>query len=229
MVADCGSGSVGHEDGSAVAPMELISLHVPKAFGTSLSEVLTRHYGGHRVLGDYGSSLETCTGDRRMCRPVIAPSTTVIHGHFPAVRYAGMPARRRIAFLRDPVARTISHFFFWQVEPRHGNALHERVLDERLGLLEFAKLPEIRRFYSDTVFGGCDMVSFDLVGIVEDLERDWPRFQRVTGIRAVLPHLNRNRYPGYGEIAARVMADQALMRELRRILAEDIQFYARFL
>ena len=39
------------------------------------------------------------------------------------------------------------------------------------------------------------------------------RFERVTGIRAPLPHLNRNRYPGYSEIAARVMADPGLDRK----------------
>lgn len=230
MIADCFAGAVGArpivETGSQ--PLDLISLRVPKAFGTSLREVLVGHYGRDRVLDDYGVFLESSPADQRLDRPSIAGASAV-HGHFPAARYADMPARRRITFLRDPVARTISHFFFWQLEPRHGNVLHDRLLDERLGLLEFAKLPAIRRFYSDTIFGGCDMQTFDLVGVVENLARDWPRFRQLTGIAASLPHLNRNRYPGYADIAARVMADQGLNRELRRILADDIQFYARYL
>jgi hypothetical protein len=231
MGVDCAAVGISRrpERELAVQPLDLISLHVPKAFGTSLGEVLAEHYGQRCVLRDYDTSLEADTGERCLSRPDLQPETVAIHGHFPAIRYTDMPARRRITFLRDPVRRTISHFFFWQTEPRHGNALHDRLLDERLGLLEFAKLPAIRRFYSGTVFGGCDMRSFDLVGIVEDLERDWPRFQRLTGIHAQLPHLNRNRYPGYAEIADRVMSDQALPRELHRILAEDIEFYARYL
>lgn len=229
MVADC-TGGIDHRHAEpATQPLELISLHVPKAFGTSLRDVLVAHHGPSRVLEDYGIPLESGSDERRLAQPASMSGVAAIHGHFPAVRYADVPARRRVTFLRDPVARTISHFFYWQVEPRHGNPLHDRLLDERLGLLEFAKLAPIRRFYSDTVFGGCDMQTFDLVGIVEDLERDWPRFQRMTGIAAALPHLNRNRYPGYAEIAARVMADHGLIRELRRILADDIQFYARFL
>lgn len=227
MEADCGLARLQVQ--TASPPLDLVSLHVPKAFGTSLRDVLVRHYGRERVAEDYAVCMESCSSGEGLARPSLPPSATVVHGHFPAIRYADLSARRRITFLRDPVARTISHFFFWQVEPRHGNALHDRLLDERLGLLEFAKLPAIRRFYSDTVFGGCDMQAFDLVGIVEDLNRDWPRFLSLTGIDAVLPHLNRNRYPGYSDIAARVMADPGLIRELRRILADDIQFYARYL
>lgn len=210
--------------------LDLVSLHVPKAFGTSLCEVLIGHYGRHRIAGDYETFLED---DRsaigRMKRPALSPATTVVHGHFPAVRYAGVPARRRIAFLREPIRRTLSHYLFWVHEPKHGNPVHDRVLDERLGLLDFAALPQIRRFHAETIFGGCDTSSFDLIGVVENLDRDWPRFQRLTGIRAPLPHLNRNGFPGYAEIVAKVLDDQALMRVLRRVLEDDIRFYERFL
>ncbi|MBL8690112.1 MAG: sulfotransferase family 2 domain-containing protein [Rhodospirillaceae bacterium] len=230
MDVDCAAGGNAHlrRHEPAVQTLDLISLHVPKAFGTSLGKVLAEHYGPQCMLRDYGVSLES-GGARRLVKPNLQPGTLVVHGHFPAARYADMPARRRVTFLRDPVRRTVSHFFFWQTEPRHGNAVHDQLLDGRLGLLEFARLPAIRRFYADTVFGGCDMRSFDLVGIVEDLARDWPRFQRLTGIQAQLPHLNRNSYPGYAEIIGHVMSDAALLRELRGILAEDIEFYARYL
>lgn len=208
--------------------LEVISLHVPRAFGSSIAEVLAGNFGQRHVVGDYGAALEGSSSEVRLGRPSLPPCATVIHGHFPAARYADLPACRRVTFVREPVRRTVSHFFSWLSQPKHGNPVHNRMLDEHLGLLDFAKLPAIRYFYSETIFGGCDMAAFDLVGIVEDLERDWPRFQRLTGIQAALPHLNPNRYPGYAEIAARVMADRALMRELRRILADDIRFYERF-
>ena len=211
-------------------PLDLVSLHVPKAFGTSLCEVLIGHYGRHRIAGDYETFLED---DRpavdRVARPALSPAATVVHGHFPAIRYAAVPARRRIAFLREPIRRTLSHYLFWVNEPKHGNLVHDRLLDERLGLLDFAALPQIRRFYAETIFGGCNVASFDLIGVVEKLDRDWPRFQRLTGISASLPHLNRNGFPGYAEIVAKVLDDQALMRVLRRILEDDIRFYEQFL
>lgn len=210
----------------AVPTLDLISLHVPKAFGTSIGAVIARHYGERRVAADYENSLEDGPPTEP---PKLEPTVVAVHGHFPAVRYAGIPARRRVAFLREPIRRTISHYFFWLVEPRHGNRVHDKMLDERLGLLEFARLPAIQRFYSHTVFGGCNMASFDLVGVVEDLTRDWPRFQRLTGIFEPLPHVNRNRYPGYEDIVAAVTGDSMMMRELAGILAEDILFYARFL
>ena len=112
--------------------LDLVSLHVPKAFGTSLCQVLIGHYGRHRIAGDYETFLEDdSSAIGRMERPALAPTTSVVHGHFPAARYAEVPARRRIAFLREPIRRTLSHYLFWVNEPRHGNPVHDRVLDER--------------------------------------------------------------------------------------------------
>jgi hypothetical protein len=209
--------------------LELISLHVPKALGTSIAEVLVGHFGRRRVVGDYAVFLESAAPEQRLGRPPMPAGAAVIHGHFPAVRYDGVRARRRVTFLREPVARAVSHFFFWQAGARHGNAMHDLVLDERLGLLDFARLPAIRHFYSQTIFGGCDMAEFDLVGIAEAVDRDWPRFQRLTGIAAPLPHLNRNHYPAYAKVAAQVLADPGTVRDLRRVLSDDIAFYERFL
>lgn len=210
------------------SPLDLISLHVPKAFGTSLRQVLVRHYGRRRVATDYTTFLEDdrAIEDRA---PALPRNAAVVHGHFPATRYAAVPARRRVAFLRDPVRRTISHYFFWLNEPRHGNPLHDRMLDEKLDVIAFARLPQIRWFYSHTVFGGIDPASFDLIGVVERLDRDWRRFQDLTGIAAPLPHLNRNRYPGYGEAVEQVTEDRVRMEALQCLLDDDIRFYRRFL
>lgn len=211
-------------------PLDLVSLHVPKAFGTSLRDVLYGHYGRHRVACDYDTFLEDDRPEARRAGHLRLPaSATVVHGHFSAVRYAAVPTRRRITFLREPIRRTISHYFFWVSGAKHGNPVHDRVVDGGLGLLDFAGLPQIRRFYTETIFGGCDLSSFDLIGIVEALERDWPRFQHLTGVAAPLPHLNRNRFPGYADIVSKVLADQTLMRMLRRILDDDIRFYHQFL
>lgn len=213
----------------AFRSLDLISLHVPKALGTSLRDVLCGHYGQDRVACDYDTFLEDERPEARAMPPGLPASACVVHGHFSAARYAMVPARRRITFLREPVRRTISHYFFWVSGAKHGNPLHDRVVDGGLGLLDFAGLPQIRRFYTETIFGGCDLSSFDLVGTVETLDRDWPRFQRLTGIGARLPYLNRNRYPGYADIVSKMLADQMLMRMLSRILDDDIRFYERFL
>lgn len=209
-------------------PLELVSLHVPKAFGTSLRQVLMRHYGRRRVATDYTTFLED-DREGEGVRPPLPRKVAAVHGHFPAARYASVPAHRRVAFLRDPVRRTLSHYFFWLNEPRHGNPLHDRMLDEKLDLLAFARLPQIRWFYSRTIFGGADPASFDLIGVVERLDRDWPRFQALTGIAAPLPHLNRNRYPGYEEAVERVTEDRIRMDALHCLLDADIRFYRRFL
>ena len=73
------------------------------------------------------------------------------------------------------------------------------------------------------------MADFDLVGVVEDIQRDWWRFRSLTGIDAPLPHLGGNRHPGYQRIAAKVLAEPLLMQTLCRLLDDDIGFHDRFL
>ena len=60
----------------------------------------------------------------------------------------------------------------------------------------------------------------DLIGVVERLDRDWPRFQYLTGIAEPLRHLNRNPYPGYTEIVADALRNQSLLSALRDLVGE---------
>src|SRR6185437_16889602 len=96
----------------------------------------------------------------------------VVHGHFNIRKYKGVSARWRVTFLREPIDRALSHYFFWMKYPRHGHRLHDYVLDNQLGFLEFARLPMIRRFYSAVFFDGVDMGHFSFIGFHERLEED---------------------------------------------------------
>lgn len=129
--------------------------------------------------------------------------------------------------LRDPVDRTISHYFFWQTWPRHGHALQDYVLDNRLTLAEFAHLPLISGFYGSVFFAGVDMQQLDLVGFYDHLTQDYHALQALLGIPHAIPHDNANASGDYRAQRDQVLGDKVLMATLRDALKDDIAFFER--
>ena len=89
----------------------LISLHIPKAGGTSLGEVLRQWYGS-RFYQHYCDEKNNRMPPRLELRPGIC-----IHGHFNARRRFGVAdyypaAGQFIAMLRDPFEIVVSRFFY---------------------------------------------------------------------------------------------------------------------
>ena len=101
--------------------IEVISVHVPKCAGVSLRHVFESAYGDDAILLDYGDRPADPTSpinldpesffDRCVSEDVALTGKRVIHGHFNIRKYKGIYARCRITFLRDPIDRTISHYF----------------------------------------------------------------------------------------------------------------------
>jgi hypothetical protein len=132
-------------------------VHVPKCAGISLRHAFENAFGSDRLYQDYDDrpidpaspiNLDPEGFYERMAKRGndFLAGKKVIHGHFNIRKYANLSARQRVTFFREPVDRTISHYFFWRETARHGHQLHDYVLDNRLTLEEFARLPMIRGF-----------------------------------------------------------------------------------
>ncbi|MGB3513307.1 MAG: sulfotransferase family 2 domain-containing protein, partial [Microcoleaceae cyanobacterium] len=118
--------------------IEIISVHVPKTAGTTFRDVLEQVYG---VAG-------ICV-DNQLQYPTIKPQFRVIHGHFPMIKYEGkFPQAKRIIWLRNPVERLISQYFYWKNLPLENNPFndphHKLVIEQNLSIVEFAEMPEMR-------------------------------------------------------------------------------------
>lgn len=221
-----------------MASLEVISVHVPKCAGTSLRLFLESSFGHDAVYQDYGDrpadpaspmnlDPDGFFGKFSSTNYEFLSGKRAVHGHFNPLKYKNARARLRITFLRDPVERAVSHYFFWKELPRHGHTLHDYFLDHDLGIEEFARLPVLRRFYSGVFFGGVDMASFDLIGFHDRLEEGLGWLQRSCGMQATLPRENANSDPAYQRRLASMMADAKLTAKLRDILREDLDFYER--
>jgi hypothetical protein len=218
--------------------LEVISVHVPKCAGTSLRIFLENSFGADAVHRDYddrpidpaspmnldpdGFFGRFCNGDYEFL-----VGKKAVHGHFHPLKYRAVRARLRITFLREPVERMISQYFFWKGMPRHGHALHNYFLDSSLTVEQFARLPPIRRLYTSVFFGGVDMSMFDLIGFYEQAEKGFAWLRQTIGSTASVPKQTTNtNAPHEGDRAA-LLDDTRRLAGLRDILREELSFYER--
>lgn len=108
--------------------------HIPKTAGSSfVKSYLEPEYGDHYYRPN---------GYREYARKSY-PSSACIHGHFPFGMHYFKPLRKQeyITFLRDPVERCRSHYFFVLQNKRHYD--YERLKNSSLAdiFLDKSKLP----------------------------------------------------------------------------------------
>ena len=142
----------------------IVSVHFPKAGGSSLRTQLQSAFGAALLL-DYSHDPLGQAGN--YVADSLPPSVQMVHGHFRATRYAGVRDAAMITFLRNPIDCLLSVYYFWLDYPRNENSVHGRFLDERPTIIEFARWSLLQRLMSATYFGGFDMNRFSFVGFHE--------------------------------------------------------------
>ena len=170
--------------------IELISVHIPKTAGTAFRHVLTDVYGLNGVLGDYPPN--------QIYQPEITPNPQrkVIHGHFLPSKYQGyFPTAKRIVWLRHPLFRLVSEYFFAKTINDRNNVIHAKLLDGNLSILEFAKIPQMRNVLCQNI-EETPLPQFDFVGIQEFYSQDLEDLKKMMGWKNFQPIVkNINRYP----------------------------------
>ena len=218
--------------------IELISVHVPKCAGNALLHGLQEVFGQDGVFRDYGDRpIDPASPmnldpdgflDRVERSGFTGPAQTrAIHGHFHIRKYRTVAAPLRVTFLRDPLDRLISHYFFWRMLPRHGHALHDYVLDQDLSIEQFAHLPLIRSLYTGVFFAGVDMAGFSFIGFHDRFEEDCLALGKLLGRSFGQATVNANTDDRYGAKRDEITSDTALLGRLRALLSGDIAFYDR--
>jgi hypothetical protein len=217
--------------------LELISVHVPKCGGTSFCKALERAYSKDDVFFDYADRpldpASPCNMDPDGFLDAQSASLAsrvrgkrVAHGHFYIRKYDGVPADcARITFLRHPIDRLISHYYFWLSLRKDGHTLHNYVVDHRLTLLQFARLPLIRHMYTQVFFRDVEMRAFDFIGSIEHLADDTRKLEQVLGKRLEIGRVNTNNHRGYDEQRQGAVDDPRTLAALQDLLADDIRFY----
>lgn len=156
--------------------IQLFSVHIPKTAGTSFRHLLKEVYGAEGV-----ARIDLPLGGRRLrineqdAEPQELPKeVSVLHGHYnPAelnVLFPRSADQALITWLRDPVDRVISNYFY--LRERLAEELDEagkqlNILSKmQRSLLEYAR-DEINRNRQHKFLAGVPLTEFDFVGIQE--------------------------------------------------------------
>jgi hypothetical protein len=204
--------------------IEVISVHIPKTAGTAFRHVLLDVYGMESVLEDYPP-------DRiHQLNQPISDKIQVIHGHFAPNKYKQYFSQaKKIVWLRHPIFRLISEYFFAKTIQDRANAIHFQLLEQNLGIVEFAAIPAMRNFLSRKI-EGMKLAEFDFVGIQEFYPSDlaelqkllsWKDFQATTK--------NSNRYPEYYKCLQEVLSDRTMINSLAQLNQQDMELYTEAL
>ncbi|NND95358.1 MAG: sulfotransferase family 2 domain-containing protein [Flavobacteriales bacterium] len=170
----------------------IISMHTPKAGGSSFKQLLRKHYG-LSLKGDYKDipkSFEDRTKDaikfdKRLSSLKILGykmlGVKCIHGHFLPYKYKKLlddESTIFITWLREPTERLISHYYYWQrTSDKRWTSLHKKVIEEGWSLEEFCLSEEMRNIYGKYLWN-FSVDNFDFIGVTEYFEEDVLFFAR---------------------------------------------------
>lgn len=209
----------------------VISVHMPKTAGTSFKAALSDFYH-EGLIEDY---LDRPINNPRLSRNITALKNSIynkfygpddfgcIHGHFLPLKYRWVSNTNFITWLREPVERLASHYYFWLrvYDPVDAAPLHKRVVEERWSLERFCLGPELRNFYCQ-FFWGFPIKGFTFIGIMEEYESELQYLSNEffgSELRAEVLNVNPDSGEGY------FSREPALRKKIKAFHKKDVQLY----
>ena len=199
--------------------LELISVHYAKAGGTSLWAELKRHYGD-ALFSD--NNHDPCNSNQKNNPPfLLSPETKAVMGHIRPDLYIASKSTKIITFLRDPVDKLLSAYFYWLNLPLGGSPEHEAFVTNRPSIFEYAE--EGAGVSIEAYFGGFDMDRFDFIGFHDQRAEHLACLSNLLGFE-ISSEVKLNVTPFSSERAA-IQSDDRSMSRLRELLKVEVEFY----
>ncbi len=115
----------------------LLFLHIPKTAGSTLHSVLSSQFPPDEILTIDSSDPESSVKEIKALPIEDKMRIKCVRGHMPFGLHAYFPQPATyITFLRDPVDRIISHYYYLQSSPQH--YLYEVVTSKHMSLADYA-------------------------------------------------------------------------------------------
>ncbi|MBR9919607.1 MAG: sulfotransferase family protein [Bacteroidetes bacterium] len=167
---------------------QLISVHIPKTAGTSFRGILKEVYGEEAVIRlDIGLVNEKIRINEELYdKKKVSSKVRVAHGHFsPALLHKYFDISEStpfITWLRDPIERVISNYFYLQ------KRLREELEEEKRGLNILSKMQrslmeyaaqEINQNRMSKFLAGMELEDFAFVGIQDHFSEDLQRIAKL--------------------------------------------------
>jgi hypothetical protein len=218
----------------------IISMHSPKAGGSSFRNLLKKEFGLF-FREDYGDlpiikSLENRSRDAeahrrrvRLYKWRLLQLTNVqcIHGHFLPYKYLDLVDKPKVHFvtwLRDPLERMASHYYYWQrtYKGKKSHHLHQQVMEEKWTLEDFCLSSRFRNIYSQYLYQ-FPIEHFDFIGITEFFDEDLAYFSKKFLNKREIEAPTSNTNPNKGNKP--YISDPDLISKIKEFHSEDYAIY----
>ncbi len=168
-----------HQRNADWSKVKLVSIHIPKTAGTSFIHSLKKQYGYQKVVRIDSNDNRTRIDKIPIDKAFVYKNTEVIHGHFTMDllnNYLSLPPDTPIiTWLRDPVERVISNYYYLY------KRLDEELLEEKKGLNILSKMRRSLLEYAQDerncnrmskFLKGVELKDFFFIGTVENYDED---------------------------------------------------------
>ena len=200
----------------------MISMHLPKAAGSSFRGFLQHLYGNSlRCLYDAEETSPRLLGKVRLAR-----GTRCLHGHFQADAYDDrLRGAVKITWLRDPVERIVSSYYQYLRNPETAADFdfNKRIIMGGWSLMDFAREESMIR-QTRWYFNAVPLEKFLFIGIAEEFGVSLALLCRLLGVEPPESVGNINTNP-QKRPESRYALTRAQREELNGLYAEEIELY----
>lgn len=215
----------------------IVSVHLPKTAGTSFKKSLNEHFTD-KIYLDYDKPFQKTVYERNKnalvdaleIKEIDIKSFKCIHGHFLPIKYLLVATQVDITFItwmRNPVDRLISHYYYWKKRFKPGISGLPG-LDEETSLEEFCLHPRFKNLYSQYFFG-FPLERFDFIGITEFYDEDFLFFsKKYLGSSSEMSPYQCNTRKQEKRVSKESIASE-ILEKIEAYHAEDIALYKRAL
>jgi hypothetical protein len=205
--------------------VDIVSIHIPKTAGSTFGKIiLPKVYTQQGIFQDYFLPLEDCLKS-------ISEKCKVVHGHFNAQKYSHVfPNAKLITWLRNPITRLISHYFYWmnspvweKSDPAHD--LRRSVVESKMKFEEFIEIPDLKNVLSKSLCGRA-LDSLYFVGIQEYFHDDLQELGMMLGWGSISSVVfNKNPQPDYETAVQEIVSNSSIVSKAIHENYEDFELY----
>lgn len=220
--------------------MRYVFIHVPKTAGTSLVHAFIKLFGDQYVLQRYPDQNPVRTWWQKMYRRLslfvreYVWMYRFIVGHVPVTDYLrrmpdGSFQKRHndvyMIFLRNPLERAISHYYYWQQISDTRNKLWNDFQENKPTVEDFLLNPIYANFHT-RYLKEYPIEAFDFVGISEEYDKS------ILLLRRMFPELHNLEVLHYNSTAVKddskiKQLSQSVINQFCEMNREDYRLYER--
>jgi hypothetical protein len=122
------------------ADQTIIFLHIPKTAGSTFKSIIKKNYKKKEIYELYSPNTKASLEKLKIMSDDEKRKIKIICGHVGYGIHRYLPQRcLYVTFLRDPVQRIVSHYYFVLAKPHH--RLHQEIVSKRMSLKDHVSRP----------------------------------------------------------------------------------------